>query len=54
VTVELNDGEDFVDGLGHPAGKPPVRSSMRAEEARELAFCLLSLAEQAERTGGRR
>jgi hypothetical protein len=52
VTVELLDGAGVVDDLGRPAAKPPVRCSVRPDEARELAFCLLAAAERAERPGG--
>jgi hypothetical protein len=53
VTVELHDGPGVVDDLGRPAAKPPVRCSVRPEEARALAFELLCVAEHAERAGGR-
>jgi hypothetical protein len=51
VTVCLCDGSDEVSNeLGEPvAPAPPVVSHLRPSEARELAFCLLELAELAER-----
>lgn len=54
VTVELHDGPGYLDELGRPASEPAVRSSVRPEDARELAFCLLAAAERAERAGGGR
>ena len=52
VTVCLsNDGAgELCDERGRPlAPAPPVISHLRPSEARELAFCLLELAELAER-----
>lgn len=52
VTVCLTDegAGEVSDELGRPvASVPPVVSHLRPSEARELAFCLLELAELAER-----
>ena len=50
VTVCLCDGSGEVsDELGEPVMRAPVVSYLRPSEARELAFCLLELAELAER-----
>ena len=50
VTVCLSDGSGEVSNeLGEPATRAPVVSYLRPSEARELAFCLLELAERAER-----
>jgi len=51
VTVELYDGPGVLDERGRPAAEPPVRSSVRPEEARELALELLAAAAHAERIG---
>ena len=49
VTVCLRDAFGVADELGEPlAPRPPVVSYLRPSEARELAFCLLELAELAE------
>ena len=51
VTVCLSDdgAGEISDELGRPvAPAPPVVSHLRPSEARELAFCLLELAELAE------
>jgi hypothetical protein len=53
VTVRLRDGFGVCDELGEPlAPRPPVVSYLRPSEARALAFCLLELAELAERRSG--
>jgi hypothetical protein len=50
VTVCLSDGSGEVsDEQGRPVTRAPVVSHLRPSEARELAFCLLELAELAER-----
>jgi hypothetical protein len=52
ITVCLSDGDagEISDELGRPAApSPPVVSHVRPSEARELAFCLLELAELADR-----
>ena len=52
VTVCLTDdgAGEVSDGRGEPvAPAPPVVSHLRPSDARELAFCLLELAEFAER-----
>ncbi len=50
VTVCLSDeGGEVRDVNGEPVLRPPVVSYLRPGEARELAFCLLELAEVAER-----
>ena len=52
VTVCLCDGGagEISDELGRPGvSSPPVVSYLRPSEARELAFCLLELAELADR-----
>ena len=52
VTVCLSDdgAGELSDVHGRPVGPaPPVISHLRPSEARELAFCLLELAELAER-----
>jgi hypothetical protein len=52
VTVCLSDdgAGEISDELGRPvAPAPPVVSHLRPSEARELAFCLLELAELADR-----
>lgn len=50
VRVRLFDGPGVVNALtGEPAGSEDVYSDLRPGEARELAFQLLCLAEQAER-----
>ena len=51
VTVCLSDdgAGEVSDGLGEPVTRPAVVSYLRPGEARELAFCLLELAELAER-----
>jgi hypothetical protein len=50
VRVRLFDGPGVVNALtGEPAGSEDVYSDLRPREARELAFELLCLAEQAER-----
>jgi hypothetical protein len=52
VTVCLTDdgAGELCDEQGRPvAPAPPVVSHLRPSEARELAFCLLELAELAER-----
>lgn len=51
VTVCLSDGAgEISDELGEPvAPAPPAVSHLRPSEARELAFCLLELAELADR-----
>jgi hypothetical protein len=57
VTVCLTDegAGEVTTELGEPVVRPPVLTHLRPAEARELAFCLLELAELAERrTGGRR
>lgn len=51
VTVCLTDeGGEVSNELGEPVERPPVLTHLRPSEARELAFCLLELAELAERT----
>ena len=51
VTVCLSDegASEVSDANGEPLLRPPVVSYLRPGEARELAFCLLELAELAER-----
>jgi hypothetical protein len=49
VTVCLFDGPGVVTEAGEPVDSAPVVSHLRPEEARELAFELLTLAEFAER-----
>ena len=49
VTVCLCDGGEVSDADGQPVARPPVVSHLRPGEARGLAFCLLELAELAER-----
>ncbi|MGH2928627.1 MAG: hypothetical protein ACRDL8_10530 [Solirubrobacteraceae bacterium] len=52
VTVCLSDDRagEISDALGRPvAPAPPVVSHLRSSEARALAFCLLELAELADR-----
>jgi len=51
VTVCLSDegAGEVSDSNGEPVTRPPVVSYLRPGEARELAFCLLELAELAER-----
>ena len=51
VTVCLSDegAGEVSDALGEPLARPPVVSYLRPGEARDLAFCLLELAELAER-----
>ncbi len=49
VTVCLLDGVGVVDLEGEPAVSAPVLTHLRPSRARELAFCLLELAELAER-----
>jgi hypothetical protein len=52
VTVCLSDdgAGEISDELGRPvAPAPPVVSHLRPSEARELAFCVLELAELADR-----
>jgi hypothetical protein len=51
VTVCLSDdgAGDVSDELGEPVTEAPVVSYLRPSAARELAFCLLELAELAER-----
>jgi len=50
VTVCLCDGSgDVSNELGEPVTRAPVVSYLRPSEARELAFCLLELAELADR-----
>ncbi|MGH2745260.1 MAG: hypothetical protein ACREX8_12830 [Gammaproteobacteria bacterium] len=51
VTLCLFDGPDVVTNRGAPLVSVPVVSHLRPEEARELAFELLCLAESAERRG---
>lgn len=48
VTVCLTDegAGEATDELGEPVVMPPVLTHMRPSEARELAFCLLELAER--------
>ena len=56
VTVCLSDdgAGELSDEHGRPvAPAPPVVSRLRPREARELAFCLLELAELAERRSER-
>jgi hypothetical protein len=49
VRVRLFDGPGVVDTLtGQPAGEPEVYTDLRPDQARELAFRLLSCAEHAE------
>jgi hypothetical protein len=55
VTVCLSDDRagELCDGLGRPlAPAPEVVTHLRPSEARELAFCLLELAELAEQRSG--
>jgi len=49
VTVCLCDGGEVSDADGRPVARPSVVSHLRPGEARDLAFCLLELAELAER-----
>jgi hypothetical protein len=51
VTVCLSDERagEVSDSNAEPVTQPPVVSYLRPGEARELAFCLLELAELAER-----
>lgn len=51
VTVCLSDdgAGEVSDELGRPIKRAPVVSHLRPSEARELAFCLLELAELADR-----
>jgi hypothetical protein len=51
VTVCLSDdgAGEVSDALGRPVKRAPVVSHLRPSEARELAFCLLELAELADR-----
>jgi len=51
VTVCLSDegAGEVSDALGEPRARPPVVGYLRPGEARDLAFCLLELAELAER-----
>jgi hypothetical protein len=49
VTVRLFDGAGVVTDLGEPLDSAPVVSHLRPEQARELAFELLALAELADR-----
>jgi hypothetical protein len=50
VRVRLFDGPGVVNAItGEPAGSEDVYTDLRPREARELAFCLLCCAEQAER-----
>jgi hypothetical protein len=51
VTVCLSDdgAGEVSDELGRPIERTPVVSHLRPSEARELAFCLLELAELADR-----
>ena len=51
VTVCLSDdgAGELSDELGRPIKRAPVVTHLRANEARELAFCLLELAELADR-----
>jgi hypothetical protein len=51
VTVCLSDdgAGEVSDQLGRPVKRAPVVSHLRPEDARELAFCLLELAELADR-----
>jgi len=51
VTVCLSDegAGEVSDAEGRPLERPPVVSHLRPGEARNLAFCLLELAELAER-----
>lgn len=50
VTVCLCDGSGEVsEDRGEPVARTPVVSHLRPSEARELAFCLLELAELADR-----
>ena len=50
VTVCMSDGSGEVsDELGAPVARAPVVSHLRPSEARELAFCLVELAELADR-----
>jgi hypothetical protein len=51
VTVCLFDGPGVVTDLGEPVDSAPVSSHLRPEQARELAFELLALAELADRRG---
>jgi hypothetical protein len=46
VTVCLLDGPGVVDLEGEPAVSLPVLTHLRPSRARELAFCLLELAER--------
>jgi len=54
VTVCLTDdgAGEVGNELGEPVLRPPVLTYLRPSEARELAFCLLELAELAERRSG--
>jgi hypothetical protein len=50
VRVRLFDGPGVVDSLtGEPAGEPDAFTDLDPREARELAFCLLTAAEHADR-----
>jgi hypothetical protein len=50
VTVRLLDSFGVADQQGEPVPpRPPVVSHLRPSEARALAFCLLELAELADR-----
>ncbi len=51
VTLRLFNGAGVVDATGAPTQRPAVFCDLRPEEARELAFELLALAEHAERMG---
>ena len=51
VTVALTDAGTVADRDGREHTEPDVLCHLRPEEARELAFCLLCLAEHAERPG---
>ncbi len=54
VTVCLSDDEagELADERGRPVKRAPVVSHLRPDDARELAFCLLELAELADRRSG--
>jgi len=54
VTVCLHDGPGVVTDLGDVVDSAPVVSHLRPEQARELGFELLALAELAERLTGAR
>lgn len=51
VTVCLSDdgAGEVSDERGRPVKRPPVVSHLRPDDARELGFCLLELAELADR-----